>query len=244
MKHSHEQNLITYYSSLWEVTVKRGRVVRSNSEAYSQFISREPATAPHTCLAAVKEKNSNSNKTHFIVLFVSLFFFITFDTQGAGAEYRIFTIQQESSQAAVSYSQESLYQIMSDYKLCLMGVYLWQVLVLHYLNFSKDGRWLILTACACSSTWDSIWSKSNPHPKSIKHAQLLEIVSFPGLIIMNPLWKQLTNAPPLWYLLSKGISISVFIAGCHHPRLQTSDPIDHQSIDLYDGPEAGDITSQ
>ena len=53
---------------------------------------------------------------------------------------------------------------------------------------------------------------------------------------MNPLWKQLTNAPPLcsWYLLSKGISISVFIARCHNPRLQTSDPINHQSTCTMD----------
>lgn len=179
MKHSHEQNLITYYSSLWEGTVKRGRVVRNNSEAYSQFISREPATAPHTCLAAVKEKNSNSNKTHFIVLFVSLFFFITFDTQGAGAEYNFYNSTRIKSGSCylVIHSKESLYQIMSDYKLCLMGVYLWQVLVLHYLNFPKAGRWLILTACACSSTWVSIWFNSNPHLQSIKHALPLKIVN-------------------------------------------------------------------
>ena len=141
------------------------QVMFSNRPSLCLFTIHRQGLATNTPLAAVKEKNLNSNKTHFIVLFrfIVLLYYIWY----SGGRGRIQFLQFNKNQVRqLLVRKESLYQIMSDYKLCLMGVYLWQLLFLHYLNFSKAGRCLILTAFSRRSTWISIWSKSNP--QSIK----------------------------------------------------------------------------
>ena len=118
------------------------QVMFSNRPSLCLFTIHRQGLATNTPLAAVKEKNLNSNKTHFIVLFrfIVLLYYIWYTrVLGGHRSSHVLT--------PVSTLHISVPLLVLAHKLHLMGVYLWQVLVLHYLNFSKRGRW-----------WSLMWS--------------------------------------------------------------------------------------
>ena len=118
------------------------QVMFSNRPSLCLFTIHRQGLATNTPLAAVKEKNLNSNKTHFIVLFrfIVLLYYIWYTR----------VLGWAATAAPMSWLQSHSVLgplLVLAHKLHLMGVYLWQVLVLHYLNFSKRGRW-----------WSLMWS--------------------------------------------------------------------------------------